>query len=123
MNVLVVDDTPDCREPLARFLRLAGYNATAVAGGVEALAHLHDHPTDLILLDLMMPEMDGITFLRILRENETWRDIPVIVVTALSDGPLLRKASDLGAKRSLLKSRFSGDDLLANIQEVCPSSL
>jgi CheY-like chemotaxis protein len=118
-NVLVVDDTPDCREPLVRFLKLAGYGTAAAANGMEALDYLKHHAADVVLLDLMMPEMDGVEFLRIIRGDSIWRNLPVIIVTALSEGPMLGEALRLNVKRSLLKSRFTGDELLTCIEEAC----
>jgi len=121
-EVLVVDDAENCREPLVRLLRLMGYEVSSAASGLEALACVRQHRPDAILLDLMMPEMDGVSFLRVLRGSEAWRDVPVIVVSAISDGAMLHEASDLGITRMLLKSRFTGDDLLDCLREVCGSA-
>jgi two-component system chemotaxis sensor kinase CheA len=121
-EVLVVDDTADCREPLKRFLNVSGYHAVTASSGQEALAYLQRNHVDVILLDLMMPEMDGVTFLQALRSHDRWREMPVIVVTALSDGPMLREALVLGASGPLVKSSFTGDQLLQRLRETHGSS-
>lgn len=120
-SVLVIDDTPDCREPVARLLRYTGHPTATAASGPEALAYLAAHRPDVILLDLMMPEMDGVSFLRILRSNPQWRDLPVIILSALSEGVLIDEARQLGVQQTLLKSRFSADQLLACVDELSPN--
>ena len=119
-NILVVDDTADCREPLARLLQIAGYHPTTAVNGVDALAHLDTDRPDLILLDLMMPEMDGITFLRELRTLDPWKGVPVIVLTALSNGPLVHEARQLGVHGTLTKACFTPDQLLDTIEDIIP---
>ena len=120
-NILVVDDTADCREPLARLLEIAGYHPTTAVNGLDALAHLDLDQPDLILLDLMMPEMDGITFLKELRSLDGWKSVvPVIVLTALSNGPLVHEARRLGVHGTLTKACFTPDQLLDTIEDVIP---
>ncbi len=119
-TILVVDDTRDCREPLARLLKLAGYQPTTAISGLDALAQLQTDRPDLILLDLMMPDMDGVSFLRELRQSDLFKDLPVIVLTALSNGPMVTEAKKLGVNGTLLKANFSVDDLLHVIEGVIP---
>ena len=119
-NILVVDDTADCREPLARLLQISGYHPTTAVNGLDALAHLDSDRPDLILLDLMMPEMDGITFLRHLRTHDQWKTTPVIVMTALSSGPLIHEARQLGVHGTLTKACFTPDQLLDTIEHLIP---
>jgi CheY-like chemotaxis protein len=120
-NILVVDDTADCREPLARLLQIAGYRPTTAVNGLDALAHLDSDRPDLILLDLMMPEMDGIAFLKELRNFDGWKSsVPVIVLTALSNGPLILEARRLGVHGTLTKACFTPDQLLDTIGDIIP---
>jgi CheY-like chemotaxis protein len=82
-SILVVEDDPPTREVLCHSLKSLGYAASTANNGREGLGWLADHPApDLILLDLMMPEMDGFEFLRELRKQPAFADLPVIVVTA-----------------------------------------
>jgi PAS domain S-box-containing protein len=81
-RVLIVEDNPDARLLLTRYLREAGLQVDAVEGGRQALVHLERHPVDLVLLDLMMPGMDGLQLLRRIRESRDHARIPVVVLTA-----------------------------------------
>jgi CheY-like chemotaxis protein len=83
VSILVVEDDPPTREMLCRSLTSMGYAAHAAGNGRDALDWLGNHPTPgLILLDLMMPKMDGFEFLREFRQRPAFVDVPVIVVTA-----------------------------------------
>ena len=81
-KVLVVDDDPKSRDVLRRTLTKEGWTVAEAANGREALDQLERGRPALVLLDLMMPEMDGFEVLERMRREEAWRDIPVIVVTA-----------------------------------------
>jgi CheY-like chemotaxis protein len=80
--VLLVEDDPATREVMARTLEKAGWAVTEAGNGREALDRLVQIKPQLILLDLMMPVMDGFDFLLEMRANPEWQDIPVIVLTA-----------------------------------------
>ena len=79
---LVVDDDPAARSLLSRPLLRSGWEVHGAANGREALEQLEQITPSIVLLDLMMPEMDGFEFLDTLRREEAWRDLPVLVVTA-----------------------------------------
>jgi signal transduction histidine kinase/CheY-like chemotaxis protein/PAS domain-containing protein len=81
-QVLVVDDDPKTRDMLRRTLQKAGWTVCEAANGCEAIEALERSNPALILLDLMMPEMDGFEVLERLQGDETWRHVPVIIVTA-----------------------------------------
>ena len=83
-RVLVVDDDSDSRSILEAHMRAAGLDATFAANGEEAFSVLASDPPDVILLDLMMPVMDGLTFLNRVREDPLHAEVPVIVLTARS---------------------------------------
>ena len=78
-KILVVDDSSLIRQCVAKLLEQSGHTATTAANGKEAWAMLYAGVPDLIVLDLMMPQMDGLTFLRLLRHNHFWNETPVIV--------------------------------------------
>lgn len=84
-RILVVDDEPYLRDVEVLLLREAGYSATASANAAEALARLPDIRPDLIVLDLSMPGMDGLEFLRHLRAERTWQGLPVILSSGVSE--------------------------------------
>jgi CheY-like chemotaxis protein len=81
-EILIVDDDADVRETLRELLEAEGYRCAAAANGQAALMYLGGASPSLILLDLMMPVMDGFDFRKAQLENESWRNIPVIVVSA-----------------------------------------
>jgi CheY-like chemotaxis protein len=81
-SVLLVEDDADTREVMARTLDNAGWEVSEAGNGREALDQLAREKPRLILLDLMMPVMDGFEFLLEMRANADWQDIPVIVLTA-----------------------------------------
>ncbi len=83
-RILCVEDEPEMVELLRLILARRGYEVLGAYGGEEALALLEKEPVDLILLDLMMPDMDGWEVFRRLRAHEPTAHIPVIVVTAKS---------------------------------------
>ncbi len=103
-SILVVDDVEDNRYMLTRRLDRLGYNNVDTASdGQEALARLADTPYDLVLLDIMMPGMDGYDVLRIMKRDPRFRDIPVIVVSALGEMDATIKCIELGAEDRLPK--------------------
>src|SRR5262249_32298640 len=81
-QALIVDDEPDARTLLRLMLESHGWRVAEAANGKEALVAVASHAPELILLDLMMPEMDGFEFLDELRRKPEWRNLPVVVVTA-----------------------------------------
>ena len=80
--ILVVDDNPDDRKLLQRVLSSAGYDVQEASGGADAIARIHLEPPALIVLDLMMPDVDGFAVLEDLKAHSSTRRIPVVVVTA-----------------------------------------
>ena len=115
-TILIIEDHAEVREPLARLLQVEGYHVLAAAHGVEGLGLLDRHSADLILLDLMMPRMDGITLLQIVRSDPRWQDLPVIVLSGLAEGSLLNRARELNVSALMLKSKFKVDELFAQVR-------
>ncbi len=113
--ILIVEDDADLRDMMAQLLTLEGFRAEAVANGREALEYLRKgDPPDLILLDLMMPVMDGWEFRRHQREDAALRDVPVIVLSALDQ----TRAADLGGT-AFLKKPLDFDRLLELVRQHC----
>jgi len=84
-TILIVDDEIQNRKLLKALLRPKGYRVLSAANGQEALASIAEHPPDLILLDIMMPGMDGYEVAGVLKANPDTSSIPVIMVTAQDD--------------------------------------
>jgi len=120
-RILVVEDSEGARQMVSRLLEMDGYETVCVSNGVEALESLaQGPPADLILLDVMMPEMDGLTFLSQIRENPTWKRLPVIMMTARLDAETQDRATVLGATDYLVKARFTADEMLKHIKRQLP---
>ena len=115
-SILVVEDNLSSRQPMARLLRAEGYETFCVDNGQAALEVIGFMEPDLVLLDLMMPVMDGMEFLKILRQNVRWADLPVIVCTAKPPGdPCIQQARSYGVKDVFQKMNFSVDQLVTSI--------
>jgi CheY-like chemotaxis protein len=117
-SILVVDDMAVFSEPIAASLRLAGYETQCAADGEEALRLTRTNHPHVILLDIAMPTMDGITFLKRLRAEPAIANTHVILLTAHSEKSQILAAGSLGVKDFVLKSRFHLDDLLERIKKV-----
>jgi CheY-like chemotaxis protein len=115
--VMVVDDTAVIREAVAKLLRREGFETICASNGREALDALQQSCPDLMLLDIMMPEMDGITCLAELRRDPRWQQLPVIMMTALSDDENQRRARQLGANDYLVKARFTITQMLDRVKQ------
>jgi CheY-like chemotaxis protein len=122
-TVMVVDDMPVVRETVAKLLKHEGFDTVCAANGQEALDAVRRVPPDLVLLDVMMPVMDGMQFLEQLRADPKIRDIPVIVMTAFSDDEWQRRALQLGISEYLVKARCSISEMISSVrQHVAGSS-
>lgn len=102
-TILVVEDDAALRRMIAMFLRAAGYHVREAADGVEGLVSARDDPPDLVLLDLMMPGLNGWDVLRRLKGGLSTAQVPVIVLTASVGATLTERALSLGAARYLVK--------------------
>ena len=116
--VLIVDDDPGTRALMRRILNKAGWSVSEAANGREALDRLSASPPDLILLDLMMPGMDGFEFLAEIRQRPELKSIPVVVVTAKSLSSEERTRLVGGVDKILEKGSFSHDDLIVEVRRL-----
>jgi len=116
-QVLVVDDDPDVRTLLRRMLEAAGYRALEAENGRAALTRIAETTPDLILLDLMMPEMDGFEFLDELRRGGP-RGIPIVVVTAKDLTADDHRRLNGSVERILQKAALDREALLVEVREL-----
>jgi CheY-like chemotaxis protein len=116
-DVLVVEDDADMRELVRDTLSKHGWQVTEAANGRIALERVAEKKPAVIILDLMMPEMDGFEFVIKLREREEWRDIPIIVVTAKDITPEDRLRLNGYVEKTLQKSQYSRDELLRDVRK------
>ena len=115
--VLLVDDDADGREALRRFLeQREGHRVEVVGNGKAALTAVIDRTPDLVVLDLLMPDMDGANFLDVVRSYARLQSLPVIVLTALRDGPMVEDARHLKVDAVLLKGEATLDQVAAAVR-------
>lgn len=120
-TVLMIDDVPLFRDVVLHALQRAGHTVSCAANGAAAVEALKTIKPDLILLDLAMPEMNGLAFLKQLRTDKALARTPVIVVSALSEAVEVKEAMKIGVQGHLLKSRFSLEQLIAMVNRVAPA--
>jgi DNA-binding response OmpR family regulator len=114
-KILAIDDENDVLVIIKSALKSEGYDVVTANNGYDGLAIAQDEKPDLILLDLMMPEMDGFEVLENLRDNDTTMDIPVIVLTGLSERGKIREALDKGVDYYIVKP-FEYHDLISKVK-------
>ncbi len=102
-HVLLVDDDRQTRLKLARDLEGGGFAVSQADGGRAALDMLRSEKFDLVLLDILMPEVDGYAVLAEMKADEAMRDIPVVVISAVEDPENVEKCMRMGAKDYLTK--------------------
>jgi DNA-binding response OmpR family regulator len=114
-HILVVDDEPTIRNLVADALRDAGYDVDVAANGAEALRHMRRQRPDAIVLDLMMPHLDGSAFSQLMRLDPHHANVPILVLSAAYD--VATEAARLGAQAVLTKP-FSLEDLAAIVTRL-----
>jgi GAF domain-containing protein/CheY-like chemotaxis protein len=123
LPVLVIDDDPNFRQLMRRLLEKEGYPVSEAQDGRSGLERARAGEPGVVLLDLMMPEMDGFEFLAEFRRHEAWRAIPVIVVTAKELTPEDHDRLNGGVVRILQKGASSRESLLGEVRELVTACL
>jgi signal transduction histidine kinase/CheY-like chemotaxis protein len=121
-KILLVEDDPVQRERARAWLEPQQWIVTEAANGREALRSIREERPDLILLDLMMPEMDGFQLVAALQQESGWRDIPVIVITAMDLTAADRARLNSGIESVLVKNSFEPRELVEHIRRVVHAS-
>src|SRR5687767_2167903 len=118
LKIMIVDDSPDASESLAKYLETAGHQVTCVPNGKEALAHVLASVPDVILLDLFMPEMDGPSFLEVVRSYLRLHSLPVVVLTGLAESPMVERAQFLKVNSVLIKGKATPEEIKRALEEA-----
>lgn len=110
--ILLVEDEPDLRELYSEFLS-ERYDIVTAQNGIEGLEYLRQNPNrvSIILLDIMMPKMDGVSFLQERNKNPNLVGIPVVLLTNLTHDEIITKCKNLGAKGVIIKSQITPDKI------------
>jgi signal transduction histidine kinase/CheY-like chemotaxis protein len=116
-SILVVEDDQPTRVMVARLIEREGWLAVQAENGARALELLKTFTPSVVLLDLLMPEVDGFAVLREMRANDSWRDIPVVVLTSLDLTGEVRRLLYQQAERVLQKGLYTKDELLSEVRD------
>jgi DNA-binding response OmpR family regulator len=119
-KILIVDDDRDTREMLTLALELEDYDVEQAANGLRLISSLHVDRPDLILLDVMMSWIDGFELCRSIKKNESFREIPVVFVSARKSGEDVQRGLSAGAADYFTKP-LDIDRLAARIRELLAS--
>src|SRR5688572_21890820 len=118
-KILVVEDEPGARRAIEKLLELEKHTPVAAEDGLAALDALTaSNGFAMVVLDLMMPRMDGVEFLRRIRRDGRWSRLPVVVISALSQGPQIEAARAQGILANLVKGSWTFDQLLGLIDQA-----
>ena len=121
-RILVVDDEKDLVEGLSLRLDAMGYEVISAYDGQEALSKAQNESPDLIILDLMLPKMDGYHVARLLKFDESYKDIPIIMLTARGQSQDRQQGFNCGANAYMVKP-FDSKELIAEIEKLLASRL
>lgn len=116
-NILVVDDEAGARTLIGIMLERGGFAVLKAANAFEALATLDENTPDLIILDVMMPEMDGIELCQLIRQRDTTRRTPVLILSARGDAQSIIRGIEAGANDYLPKPILH-NDLVAKVRSM-----
>lgn len=116
-TILVIEDDASVRTLVDKSLSARGYSVVTCDDGLAGLAMLETTRPDLILVDIMMPRLDGMTFVKAIKGNERTRPIPVVFLTANNDPKTMIAGINLGAKHYVTKP-FQIDDLLSKVEKL-----
>ena len=117
-KILFVEDEPTLQKTLGDFLKKSGYEIISALDGEEGIRKVEDEKPDLILLDLILPKMEGFDILRKLKLDLKTKDIPVIILTNLESANDIEKAIELGATTYLVKTQYSLEEVAEKIKKA-----
>ena len=120
-RILLIDDEDFIRELYKRQLDLAGFQTDAFGLGEQGLVAVKDTIYDLILLDIMLPHMNGLDILKKIKADARYKNIPVILLTNLGQDNIIKEAFALGAKDYVIKASYTPDQIVEKVREVLNS--
>lgn len=117
-KILIIEDEIILSEVLEKKLKMAGYKAETAVNGEEGLAKIRAEKFDLVLLDILMPKMNGFELMRILKEEGILNKQPIMVISNSGAKIDLQKAFDMGAKDVIIKSDFDPNGVLDKMKKL-----
>lgn len=117
-KILLVEDEDSIRDLYKRQLDLEGYETDAKSNGKEGLEAANTNTYDLILLDIMLPDINGLEILKQVKQNPTTKNTPVIMLTNLGQDVTIKQGFELGAEGYLVKASYTPDQIIQEIKNV-----
>lgn len=117
-KILLVEDDSFVSDIYQKKIESEGFKIITAENGVEAIKKLNELIPDLILLDIVMPYMDGMDVLKEIKANEKWKNIPVILLTNLSEKEKIEEAIGIGANDYLIKSHFTPSEVIGKVNLI-----
>ena len=117
-SIMVVDDEKNLVEMVAEILEEEGYKVISAFNGEECLKVLKKKKVDLILLDIMMPKSDGWMVHRKIKENPSWKDVPIIILTAKTDDIDRNIGLEVAKVDDFITKPFVPEDLVNRVREI-----
>ena len=117
IRILIVEDDLFIRELYERQLGLAGFSITTAADGPEGLLKVTAEKPDLLLLDIMLPKMNGLDLLKTIKGKDETKNIPVILLTNLGQDSVIKEGFNLGADGYLIKSAYTPDQIIEEVKK------
>jgi DNA-binding response OmpR family regulator len=117
-KVLIIEDDNFLLDLEATKLKSEGYEVISASNGEEGMERIYDEGVDLVLLDLLLPKVDGFEILKKIKEDDKLKKIPVIIFSNLSDSKDIDRAKEMGAMDFMVKSNFTLDELAQHINKI-----
>lgn len=117
-KILIIDDDPAIRELYETGFKQIGYDVRVAVNGEDALAKTMEFKPELLLLDIMMPEIHGLHVLDIIKATPEAQNMKVVIFTALSDDEAQKKATELGADGYIVKSQMTMAEVITYVQGI-----
>jgi DNA-binding response OmpR family regulator len=122
IKLLIIEDDSFLKEIEIEKFNKCGFDTVTAMTVTEIETYLNDKTPDIVLLDLMLPNVDGFQILSMLKSNEKTKDVSVFIFSNLSDEKEVKRAIDAGAKEFLIKSNYTLDELIEKIKASVPKS-
>lgn len=117
-KVLIIEDEQFIREIYKRQIEKAGYSVDGYGNGKEGLLALQQNHYDLVLLDIMLPDLNGLEILKEAKQNSATKDVPIILLTNLGQDEIIKEGFKLGAQSYLIKASYTPDQVVQEVQNI-----
>jgi len=117
-SILLIEDDPFLSEMYVKKIQEAGFSIINVPTAEEALRQLAEQLPDLILLDIVLPKMDGFEFLRHIADEAKYAKVPIVVLSNVGQKDEIQRAIDLGAKGYIVKAQFTPSEIIQKIRQI-----